>query len=112
MSKNYIAEVAELYGLEIYDDNTNDYILTEFGSAWLGKIIDKPEKIDKIAWKPKYNETYFVPHPLLDRLCEVYTWIECPRDRLALERHLVFKTAEEAIEISKKMLETAREEQK
>lgn len=96
-------------GLEIYDDdNTNDYILTEFGSAWLGKIIDKPEKIDKIAWKPKYNETYFVPRPLLDRLCEVYTWIECPRDRLALERHLVFKTSDEAVNVAKEWISTLR----
>lgn len=94
-------------GLEIYDD-TNGYILTEFGSAWLGKIVDKPEKVNKIVWKPKYNETYFVPHPLLDRLCEVYIWVECPRDRLALERHLVFKTSDEAVKVAKEWISTLK----
>ncbi len=94
-------------GLEIYDDN-NDYTLTECGSAWLGKIIDKPEKVDKVAWKPKSNESYFVPQPLRDRLCEVYTWVECPRDRLALERHLVYKTSDEAVKVAKEWISTLR----
>lgn len=94
-------------GLEIYDD-TDGYTLTEFGSAWLGEIIDKPERVNKVVWKPKSNETYFVPQPLRDRLCDVYTWVECPRDRLALERHLVFKTSDEAVKVAKEWISTLR----
>lgn len=94
-------------GLEIYDD-TNGYTLTEFGSAWLGKIIDKPEKVNRVVWKPKFNETYFVPQPLLDRLCEVYIWVNCAKDRLALERHLVFKTSDEAVKVAKEWISTLR----
>lgn len=99
-------------GLEIYDD-TNGYILTEFGSAWLGKIVDKPEKINKIVWKPKVGETYYMPWLYdCDLDCIDIIWNGTSFDEKRYASGFVCRTMKEALELAGKMLAVVKEEQK
>lgn len=96
-------------GLEIYDD-TNGYILTEFGSAWLGKIVDKPEKINKIVWKPKVGETYYMPWLYdCDLDCIDIIWNGTSLDEKRYASGFVCRTMKEALELAGKMLAVAKE---
>lgn len=66
--------------------------------------ILKLEVIEE-AWKPKEGEMYFLSVPTNDDLYNVFHWNKSTIEVDWLERGLIFKTKEEAIEVSKKILE-------
>lgn len=64
----------------------------------------------KDIWTPDSGQKYYYPIVDLGSLCCNCEWHGEDTDYHRLNNGLVFETREEAIEIAKKMLETAREE--
>lgn len=112
MSKNYIAEVAELYGLEInemfrlsghedlyfefgydtllrWDSPSFDIWLTE--SQDLVDILTGRRRVIKYSPKPKYGDTYYVASSanVMD-MYEIFRWTDSAIDEKYFERGIVF----------------------
>lgn len=77
--------------------------------AVLQKLLNGTYTIKNI-WTPDSGQRYYYPIVDLDSLCCNCEWHGEDTDYHRLNNGLVFETREEAIEIAKKMLETAREE--
>lgn len=137
MSKNHMAEVAALLGVELGEpfkitDDTHDDCqryhrftesagieISDDGIEWktAGTVILKfllmgNVRIVKLPWKPKMNEQYYIPCIVADTeyMFSVRSWNDKDYDNEYYRMGLVCKTKEEAIALTKKMLETAREE--
>ena len=127
MSKNYIAKVAELYGLELkevfrlsghedlyfefvydtllrWDSPCFDIWLTE--SQDLVDILTGRRRVIKYSSKPKYGDTYYVASSanVMD-MYEIFRWTDSAIDEKYFERGIVFSTADRAIEATKEMLD-------
>ena len=131
---NHMAEVAKMFGVElgesfkITSDTQGDYQnyyrftenncleMSDDGVEWgmtvtltLRGILMGDIRIVKLPWKPKMDEKYYIPS-IFD--CDFYKynfWLNDEHDEKFYKRGLVFKTKEEAIEMSKKMLAIAKE---
>ncbi len=140
MSKNYMAEVAALLGVELGEpfkitDDTHDDCqryhrftesagieISDDGIEWktAGTVILKfllmgDARIVKLTWKPRENERYYYPLPSdplpSDKdLWGGTTWTDSNYDNIRLNRGLVFKTIEEAVAAAEKMLAVVKEE--
>ena len=137
---NHIAEVAQMLGVEIgetfkvTDDTYGAYQLyhrftesngieiSDDGVTWerakavvLKSLLMGDARIVKLPWKPKMEEKYYIPN-IFDwnswNSYDYYLWLDDKRDKEFYKRGLVFKTKEEAIEMSKKMLAMAKERMK
>ena len=134
MSKNHMAEVAKIFGVELgesfklTDDTHGDYhqyyqftnkkgFETSLdGVKWktaaaevLKDILMGDIRIVKLPWKPKMEEKYYVPNIFDWDFYKYNFWLNDECDEKYYKRGLVFKTKEEAIEMSKKMLAMAKE---
>lgn len=137
---NHIAEVAQMLGVEIEEifkvtDDTygayqlyhrftesNGIEISDDGVTWerakavvLKSLLMGDARIVKLPWKPKMEEKYYVPN-IFDwnswNSYDYYLWLDDKRDEEFYKRGLVFKTKEEAIEMSKKMLAMTKERMK
>ena len=104
----------------VYDDNGDliidnpytfkkDGIYDCNGDFWNEAFIDLifgDYKIE-IEWKPKVGEWYFVSSLAMDCKYEEFKNVNDEHDRLFIERGLAFKTKEEAIEHTNKLIEYA-----
>lgn len=131
---NHITEVAHVLGVKIgetfklTDDTHGDYhqyyqftdkkgFETSLdGVKWktaaaevLRDILMGNIRIVKLPWKPKTGEKYYVPNIFNWNYYNYYLCVDNERDEELYKRGLVFKTEEEAIEMSKKMLVMAKE---
>ena len=66
-------------------------------------------RIVKLPWKPKMDEKYYIPSIFDWDFYKYNFWLNDEHDEKFYKRGLVFKTKEEAIEMSKKMLAMAKE---
>ena len=137
MSKNHMAEVAKIFGVELGEsfkitsntqgDYHNYYRFTENncleisddGVEWkttiaavlLKHILMGDIRIVKLPWKPREGEKYYVPRIAIrpeDRhYC--YYWDNSGADIKRYDMGLVCKTPEEAIALTEKMLAVAQE---
>ena len=138
MSKNYMAEVAKLLGVELGEsfkitsdtqgDYHNYYRLTEnnclemsddgvewkmtTAAALLKHILMGDIRIVKLPWKPQEGEKYYVPRiairPYDRHYC--YYWDNSGVDIKRYDMGIVCKTPEEAIALTEKMLAVAKQE--
>ena len=131
---NHIAEVAQVLGVKIgesfklTDDTHGEYhqyyqftdkkgFETSLdGVKWktaaaevLKDILMGDIRIVKLPWKPKTGEKYYIPNIFNWNSYNYYLWVDDERDKELYKRGLVFKTKEEAIKMSKKMLAMAKE---
>ena len=131
---NHIAEVAQMLGVEIGEtfkvtDDTygayqlyhrftksNGFETSLDGVKWktaaaevLKDILMGDIRIVKLPWKPKMEEKYYVPNIFDWDFYKYNFWLNDECDEKYYKRGLVFKTKEEAIEMSKKMLAMAKE---
>ena len=60
--------------------------------------------IEPLKWKPQIDEMYYVSDIGATLLCRVNSWNDSTMDQIWYKRNLVFKTKEEAIKASEKML--------
>ena len=137
MSKNHMAEVAKLLGVELGEsfkitsdtqgDYHNYYRLTEnnclemsddgvewkmtTAAALLKYILMGDIRIVKLPWKPRKGEKYYVPRiairPYDRHYC--YYWDNSGVDIKRYDMGIVCKTPEEAITMAKEMLTVAKE---
>ena len=138
MSKNYMAEVAKLLGVELGEsfeitsntqgDYHNYYRFTENncleisddGVEWkttiaavlLKHILMGDIRIIKLPWKPQKDEKYYIPciniNPV--HMYDEYYWNNDNIDIGYYRMGLVCKTSEEAIALTEKMLAVAKGE--
>lgn len=138
MSKNHMAEVAKILGVElgepfkitsgIQDDYQSYYRFTENncfetsydGVEWkttiaavlLKHILMGDIRIVKLPWKPREGEKYYVPRIAIrpeDRHYYYY-WDNDGVDIKRYDMGLVCKTPEEAIALTEKMLAAINEQ--
>ena len=131
---NYMAEVAKLLGVELgevffikeYPSDSKIYL--KFTENWLEQSLDKDSwtkatgrvweriitgalKINKLPWKPREGEKYYVPRIAVqpeDRHFYYY-WTYDDINIKHYHMGLVCKTPEEAIALTEKMLAVAKE---
>ena len=139
MSKNYMAEVAKIFGVELGEsfkitsdtkgdypgDYQNYYRFTENncfetsvdGVKWetatvivLRGILMGDTRIVKLPWKPQEGDKYYFPCPASIEKWDYSTWSEREVDYYRLNHGFVCKTMEEAIALTEKMLEAINEQ--
>lgn len=135
MSKNHMAEVAALLGVEpgqsfkisddtygirqsyyrlteengceISGDNTNWVTVSAEVLKWL---VMGDVKVVKLPWKPDMHGSYYSPLPTNEDLWGGCIWTGSVHDIRRLKYGLVFKTKEEAVMAAKKMLAAINEQ--
>lgn len=65
--------------------------------------------LEKKQWKPELESSYYYPSLINPELYTTEKWIECGFDKCGLERGLVCKTKQQAINLSKKMLQSIKD---
>lgn len=139
MSKNHMAEVAKLLGVELGEsfkitsdtqgdypgDYQNYYRFTENncfetsvdGVKWetatvivLRGILMGDTRIVKLPWKPKYDEEYYIPSISNTVGYNKFYWRGDDSDDKYYNLGLIFKSKEEAIALGQKMLAVAKED--
>ena len=132
MRKNYMAEVAKRFGLELEEhfhitkksyENTV-YKFTKDGVAFydnklrtwyesvgaLAGILTGETEVVKLPWKPKYDEKYYVPSISNAFGYNKFYWMGDDSDDKYYNLGLIFKSKEDAIALGQKMLAVAKEE--
>ena len=136
MSKNHMAEVAKMFGVELGEsfkitfgtkgDYQNYYRFTENncletsddGVEWkmftaevlLKRILMGSIRIIKLPWKPKYDEEYYSPSISNAFGYNKFYWRGDDSDDKYYNLGLIFKSKEGAIALRQKMLAVAKEE--
>lgn len=129
---NYMAGVAKLLGVEVgevfevYIDNehqgrcrfTKDRVEISDNHCWyrtkaetLEWLLNGTATIIKLPWKPAKMETYYVPCVSEVCRCDRFTWFDDSNDHFRLRHGLVFKTRDEAVAMTNKMLKLAEKTQ-
>ena len=132
---NYMAEVAKLLGVELgevffikeYPSDSKIYL--KFTENWLEQSLDKDSwtkatgrvweriitgalKINKLPWKPREGEKYYVPRIAI-RPYDRHYWYYWDNSGVDIKRYdmgIVCKTPEEAIKLANKMLAVLKED--
>lgn len=130
---NHMEEVAKLLGVELEEEfrieGTHvDYIykisekglfLRCSGRDWLEEVPDtlvqmlagRTRKIIKLSWKPQKGEPYYIPCIVTkpEYMYSMLYWSNDSYDKEYYHMGLVYKTPEEAVALTKKMLTVAKE---
>ena len=135
MSKNYMAEVAGLFGVElgevfkVTDDDSGKYHnyyrftekkgieVSEDNVKWeadtaevlvLKWLLIGVARIIKLPWKPKYDETYYTPSISNAFGYNSFYWRGDDSDEKYYNFGIICKSKEEAIALRQKMLAVAK----
>ena len=135
MRKNYMAEVAKLLGVElgevffIKENPSDSKMYLKFTKNGLERSLDKDSwtraagwvweqiimgalKINKLPWRPREGEKYYVPRIAI-RPYDRHYWYYWDNSGVDIKRYdmgIVCKTPEEAIALTEKMLEAINEQ--
>ena len=126
---NYMKDVAKLLGLELREefriekcqglfrfteDGLQQLLSGDRSTTWalaepsiLKNLLTGKEAIVKFPWTPARMEIYYVPCVSEVCRCDCFTWFDDCNDHFRFRHGLVFKTAEEATVLTKKMLKLA-----
>lgn len=130
---NHIAEVAKLLDVEVGETfsinqmsplaifrftdkclqiSTGDGIWITANSGKLCKLLDGRLSIRKLPWKPINGEKYYIPYVSINKenMYDEYQWGGDRTDEAFYEQGIVFKTKEEALAMSEKILAFVKEE--
>lgn len=128
---NHMAEVAEMFGVELLEDfcikNYEGFFrFTESGLQWLigspvkwtpvkipifKELLTGVTEIVKLPWKPQTGELYFTPC-IDEEEADMFTereWNNTYEDMQFYKFGIVCVSQQEAIDLTRKMLEVARE---
>ena len=111
MTKNYIADVAKMLGVELEEEfkiDSSDTIYKFYknglcfqcGGAWLRTdnilidLIKGDSKIVKLPWQPRKDEEYYFPAVGFQYSCSA-AWYNSPIDFALKEAGMIFKTKAE-----------------
>lgn len=130
---NHIAKVAQMLGVEIgevFQISPLKYCFFKFTDDFLAQSVKNKDNDDwiiakdsrlrgllngrlsirKLPWKPTKGEKYYFPNTSdYKELCDVNLWDNDEFDENLYRQGLVFKTREEAVALTKKMLAVAKE---
>ena len=129
---SYMTKVAKMLGVEIgevFKIDSKPHCLFRFthkclqvsvtpgrwlmgSDDYLRGFLNRSLSIHKLFWKPKKRETYYCPNIFGMDLYDVIVWDDGIVDKEFYIRGLVFKTKEEAIAMSRKMLAIAITEER
>ena len=138
MSKNHMAEVAKIFGVElgesfkikITDGTQGDYPdyfrftenagieMSKDGVTWemsyagvLKSLLMGDIRIIKLPWKPQKCAPYYIPCIVAqsEHMYSMFYWKDDNYDKEYYRMGLVCKTPEEAVALTKKMLTVAKE---
>ena len=129
---SYMTKVAKMLGVEIgevFKIDSKPHCLFRFThkclqvsvtpGRWLMRsddylrgFLNGSLSIRKLFWKPKKRETYYCPNIFGMDLYDVSVWDDGIVDKEFYIRGLVFKTKEEAIAMSRRMLAIAITEER
>ena len=124
---SYMTKVAKMLGVEIgevFKIDSKPHCLFRFthkclqvsvtpdfwsmgSDDYLRGFLNGSISIHKLFWKPKKRETYYCPNIFGKDLYNVNIWDDSIVDKEFYIRGLVFKTKEEAIAMSRRMLAIA-----
>ena len=133
MSKNYMAEVAKLLGVElretfkiaddIFGEHPKYYRFAENvclessndGGKWetadagvLEDILMGDVRIIKLPWRPSRGDVYYMPSVTsIGKYIKLF-WTGSRNDEGSYQQGLVLRTEKEAIELAEEMLDVAR----
>ena len=139
MSKNHMAEVAKIFGVELGEsfkitsdtqgdypgDYQNYYRFTENncfetsvdGVKWetatvivLRGILMGDTRIVKLPWKPAIGVEYYIPSITLAKKHDIRKWYNIEDNQRHYNLGIVCKTREEAVALTEKMLEAINEQ--
>lgn len=99
--------LTEENGCEISGDNTSWVTVSAEVLKWL---IMGDVKVVKLPWKPDMHDSYYSPLPTNKDLWTGCIWTGSDNDIRRLNHGLVFKTKEEAVAASEKMLAAINEQ--
>lgn len=99
--------LTEENGCEISGDNTNWVTVSAEVLKWL---IMGDVKVVKLPWRPDMHDSYYAPLPTNKDLWGGCVWTGSDYDIRRLNHGLVFKTKEEAVAASEKMLAAINEQ--
>lgn len=98
--------LTEEKGIEVSDDNANWEMAIAGVLKWL---LMGDTRIIKLPWKPAKYDSYYYPCLDFEDLWGYSTWTDARCDKNRLKHGLVFKTKEEAVVLSQRMLAVAKE---
>lgn len=117
---NYMEQIAKMLGVELGEEfevvsgiMVATYKFTEMGlydfagrqaRGILDDLLNGTYKIKRKTWKPNKQERYFVPTPAGFELFYIQYYQDLEHEKDWIEKGLVFRTKEEAVEAAKKML--------
>ena len=136
MSKNYMAEVAKIFGVELGESfkitsdtrgvyqnyyrfsENNCFEISDDGVEWkmtiaavlLKHLLMGDIRIVKLPWKPKYDETYYIPSVSNVFGYNSFCWRGDDSDEKYYNLGIICKSKEEAIALGQKMLAVAKEQ--
>lgn len=93
---------SEEHGVEISCDNIK---WDGFDDKILQLLMLGEVKIEKLPWKPKKNEYYFIPEIANPEMFVSFEWLNDNEDKYMYERGLVCRTEKEAIKKAKLLME-------
>lgn len=122
--KNCMNDIAKTLGVEIgevfkVDSKPSRFFrftykslqISAIADIWIGAsdddlygLLDGSLPIHKLFWKPRKRETYYCPNIFSNALYSVDVWNDDVVDKEFYVRGLVFRTKEEAIAMSKRMI--------
>ena len=94
-------------GLQRLLDSSSSWTLAE--PSILRELLIGEETVVKFPWKPDDGERYYMPCVGSPDMYDYWTWQDDELDQYRLKCGLAFKTREEAIEVTKKMLSILEE---
>ena len=130
MRKNCMAEVAQMFGLELEEhfhitkksyENTV-YKFTKDGVAFydnklrtwyesvgaLAGILTGETEVVKLPWKPSRDDVYYMPSVTsVGKYIKLF-WTGSRNDEGSYQQGLVLRTKKEAVELAEEMLDVAR----
>lgn len=129
---SYMTKVAKMLGVEVgevFKIDSKPHCLFRFthkclqvsvtpdfwlmgSDDYLRGFLNGSLSIHKLFWKPKKRETYYCPNIFGKDLYNVNVWDDSIVDKEFYIRGLVFKTKEEAIAMSRRMLAIAIKEER
>lgn len=129
---SYMTKVAKMLGVEIgevFKIDSKPHCLFRFthkclqvsvtpdfwlmgSDDYLRGFLNGSLSIHKLFWKPKKREIYYCPNIFGIDLYDVIVWDDSIVDKEFYKRGLVFKTKEEAIAMSRRMLAIAIKEER
>lgn len=77
---------------------------------WIERVLSGELEPTDPTWEPKHGDSYFIPTLSEEDKYAGFVWMDMERDIKNRKKNIVFKTKEEAINMTEKILNFIKEE--